>query len=278
MDAFTFISRIRQAGFTIGLTDGNLAISPASSLTDKRRAWIRAHKDELVAALQAPASILDAACGHDLAPANCPLPARLALAAERVCREVHGDSDDQVQEMLDDLASYPSDDWDSLADHFEGQLPPPPEEGRERITLMDDNRQFQMDVPVEHVAEFSARASVRFRLKGNGGGGAVLGSPGTPREELVADLHTRYGKRLASIDGAEVSDGNLEREEPNGMTGLMQSDCDAGKTLRRILAKQGAGKELDIEDRLFLSAVEIRGRAQPKVSDAIDGEFAEVTP
>ena len=201
MDAFDFISRIREAGFTIGLTDGNLAVSPASSLTDERRAWIRAHKAELIAALANPGSVLDADRGHDLAAANCPLPARLAIAAERVCREVHGDSDDQVAQMLADLAECPESDWDALTEHFESQLPPPPEEGRERITLIGDDRQFQMDVPTEHVAEFKARASVRFRLKGNGGGGSVLGEPGTPREVLVADLHTRYGNRLASIDG-----------------------------------------------------------------------------
>lgn len=162
-----------------------------------------------------PGSILDASSTADPAPANSesvaggylqnlqnPLPARLAIAAERACREIHGDSDDQVQTMLDDLASYPPDDWDSLADHFEAQLPPPPEAGRERITLIGDDRQFQMDVPTEHVAEFKARASVRFRLKDGGGGGSVLGEPGTPREELVADLRTRYGSRLETIDGA----------------------------------------------------------------------------
>ena len=201
MDAFTFLSRIRQAGFTIALTDGNLAISPASSLTDERRAWIRAHKDELVAALANPGSVLDAACGHDLAPANCPLPARLAIAAERVCREIHGDNDDQVMQMLDDLASYQPDAWDSLADHFEGQLPPPPEAGLERITLIGDDRQFQMDVPTEHVPAFVARASVRFRLKGDGGGGSVLGSPGTTEAELREILVEKYGSRLATIDG-----------------------------------------------------------------------------
>ena len=70
MDSFDFISRIREAGFTIGLMDGNLAISPASSLTDARRAWIKAHKDELVAALRSSESILDAEGGNDLAPAN----------------------------------------------------------------------------------------------------------------------------------------------------------------------------------------------------------------
>lgn len=201
MDAFTFISRIRQAGFTIALTDGNLAISPASSLTDERRAWIRAHKDELVAALQAPASILNADGGHDLAAANCPLPARLAIAAERVCREVHGDSDDQVMQMLDDLAHCPTDDWDSLTEHFEGQLPPPPEPGRERITLQTDAYRFDMDVPVALVPAFVARASVRFRLRDGQGGGSLLGEFGKSEAELREILTEKYRDRLESING-----------------------------------------------------------------------------
>jgi hypothetical protein len=71
MDAFDFITRIRQAGFTIELTDGNLAISPASELTDERRDWIRSHKPELVAALRSPGTILEAdQAGNDLPPAN----------------------------------------------------------------------------------------------------------------------------------------------------------------------------------------------------------------
>ena len=201
MDAFTFLSRIRQAGFTIALTDGNLAISPASSLTDERRAWIRAHKDELVAALANPGSLLDADCGHDLAAANCPLPARLAIAAERVCREIHGDSDDQVAQMLDDLAHCPSDDWAALTEHFEGQLPPPPEEGRERITLQTDAYQFDMDVPTEHVAAFVARASVRFKLRDGQGGGSLLGEPGKTEAELREILVEKYSGRLESING-----------------------------------------------------------------------------
>lgn len=155
-----------------------------------------------------------------------PLPARLAIAAERVCREVHGDGDDQVARMLDGLAHCPADDWGSLADHFESQLPPPPEPGRERITLQADAYQFDMDVPTEHVAAFVARASdailgagqpgtgltpaddatpppVRFSLRfqlHNGQAGSVLGSPGTTEEELRETLRAKYGSRLASVD------------------------------------------------------------------------------
>ena len=56
-----------------------------------------------------------------------------------------------------------------------------------------------LSVPRENLERL--RAVVRFRLKGGGGGGSVLGSPGTPREELVADLQARYGSRLETIDG-----------------------------------------------------------------------------
>ena len=199
------INRIRRRGFTLEVVGDQLMVEPFSALSDVQLGWLKANKQAILDALRSPGTVLTADRGHDLAAANCPLPVRLATAAERLCREVHGDSDDQVQEMLDDLAHCPPDDWDSLADHFESQLPPPPEEGRERITLQTDAYQFDMDVPTEHVAEFKARASVRFRLKDGGGGGSVLGEPGTPREVLVADLHTRYGSRLATIDGAEVT-------------------------------------------------------------------------
>ena len=135
MDAFSFIQRIEGAGFTVALTHGNLAISPASSLTDARRAWIKAHKDELVAAL---------------APAN----GRVLI---------------HVPELK-----------------------------------LSTGQRISCDMTVPRANMEKLRAVVKFRLKDDQGGGSVLGSPGTPREELVADLHTRYGKRLASIDGAEV--------------------------------------------------------------------------
>ena len=70
MDAFDFIQRIEGAGFTVALTHGNLAISPASDLNDKQREFIRSHKDELVAALRSSETLLDAEGGNDLAPAN----------------------------------------------------------------------------------------------------------------------------------------------------------------------------------------------------------------
>jgi len=130
-----------------------------------------------------------------------PLPARLAIAAERVCREVHGDGDDQVARMLDGLAHYPADDWDSLADHFASQLPPPPEPGRERITLQAGAYQFDMDVPTEHVAAFVARASVRFKLRNSGGGGSLLGEVGKSEAELREILVEKYSDRLESING-----------------------------------------------------------------------------
>lgn len=202
MSAAEIITRMTAAGFNLAADGADLVVSPPGILSEKQRIYLVARKAAILAALANPGSVLDADRGHDLAAANCPLPARLAIAAERACREIHGDSDDQVQAMLDDLANYPSDDWDSLADHFEAQLPPPPEEGRERITLQTDAYQFDMDVPVEHVAEFSARASVRFRLKGDGGGGSVLGEPGTTEGELREILVEKYRDRLETINGA----------------------------------------------------------------------------
>jgi hypothetical protein len=70
MDAFDFIQRIEGAGFAVALTDGNLAISPASDLSDIQRDFIRSHKDELVAALRSSETLLNDEGGNDLAPAN----------------------------------------------------------------------------------------------------------------------------------------------------------------------------------------------------------------
>jgi hypothetical protein len=149
MDAFTFISRIRQAGFTIELTDGNLAISPASELTDERRAWVRAHKPELVAALRESETILESGqASNDIEPGN-----------DRVTVHV-------------------------------------PE-----LTLSTGQRiSCDMTVPVANLDKL--RAVIKFTLKDGGGGGSVLGSPGTTEAELREILREKYGARLATINGA----------------------------------------------------------------------------
>lgn len=72
------------------------------------------------------------------------------------------------------------------------------------LTLSTGQR-VSCDMTVPRANLEKLRAVVRFRLKDDQGGGSVLGEPGTPREELVADLQTRYGSRLATIDGAEVA-------------------------------------------------------------------------
>ena len=51
------------------------------------------------------------------------------------------------------------------------------------------------------------RVVLKFTLKDNGGGGSLLGSPGTSEGELKEILVEKYGARLASIDGAEVTHG-----------------------------------------------------------------------
>ena len=55
------------------------------------------------------------------------LPDRLVSAARRVCVEIHNDNDEAVQTMLVELTWSDPRDWDKLIDHFESQLPPPPE-------------------------------------------------------------------------------------------------------------------------------------------------------
>jgi hypothetical protein len=61
---------MRQAGFTIELVQGNLAIKPASHLNEDQRNCIRVHKPEIIAALRASESLLDDCGGHDLTAAN----------------------------------------------------------------------------------------------------------------------------------------------------------------------------------------------------------------
>jgi hypothetical protein len=197
MNAFDFITRIESAGFTLDLADGNLAISPASQLTDSQRQWIRDHRDELVAALRASESLLDAEGGHDLGVANDAdvLPARLMDAATRVCRD-HGDDDRAVGQMLDELRKQPGD-WDALTDHFESQLPAPPEPGMERVR-MQAGFEFDVDLPAEHVHQ--VRRSVRYLLRDGQGGGSLLGEPGKAVAELVEILLRKYGNRLLTLN------------------------------------------------------------------------------
>lgn len=204
MDAHNFIIRMRQEGFSVREVNGQLGISPASRLDDEQRQWISAHKAAILTALKSPGTEIDTGQGgHDLAAANCYLPARLAIAAERVCREVHGDSDELVQGMLDDLRHALPSDWDALTKHFESQLSPTPELGGERITVQTAGSQSNMAGLTNNVTAFKVRTSVRFTLKDNGGGGSVLGEPGIPREALVAGLQSRYGDQLATIDGED---------------------------------------------------------------------------
>lgn len=59
-----------------------------------------------------------------------PVFAWLEKSASRVCREVHGDNDDQVKQMVDDLKHYRPDVWAWLIDHFQGQLQTQPKPQR----------------------------------------------------------------------------------------------------------------------------------------------------
>jgi len=84
---------------------------------------------------------------QDRAPVALDLQKKLHDAATRVCREIHGDDDHAVKQMLDDLKHAPESDLVALIDHFERQLPPPPEPGYRRITVMAAGYQFDVDMP-----------------------------------------------------------------------------------------------------------------------------------
>lgn len=51
MDASTFVSRIRSAGFDLAANGEKLTITPASRLTDSQRQFIKTHKPALLAIL-----------------------------------------------------------------------------------------------------------------------------------------------------------------------------------------------------------------------------------
>lgn len=213
MDAYHFITRMRREGFSVREVEGQLGISPASRLDDEQREWVSANKAAILAAIKSPGTEIDTGQGgHDLATANSYLHARLAIAAERVCREVHGDSDEQVQSMLDDLCHAPLTDWDALTDHFESQLPPPSGSGRELGSVQVAGHGLNPDAPVEHAV--AVRASVQFRLK-DGQGGSLLGLPGQTETEVRPVLAEKYGERLAAIDGkAWFGPGDSQRPGP----------------------------------------------------------------
>jgi len=46
------VAKMKAAGFKLTVEAGRLVVSPASRLTTEQRAWIRAHRDEIVAELQ----------------------------------------------------------------------------------------------------------------------------------------------------------------------------------------------------------------------------------
>lgn len=51
MDVPGLIGRIQDAGFTLAVVGGNLAVSPASRLSESQRAFIRQNKPAIIAAL-----------------------------------------------------------------------------------------------------------------------------------------------------------------------------------------------------------------------------------
>ncbi len=57
--------------------------------------------------------------------------------------------------------------------------------------------------PANDASAGPVRFSLRFALR-NGQGGSVLGGPGTSAEELREILLSKYGSRLASVDGQPV--------------------------------------------------------------------------
>lgn len=71
MEASTFITSIRQQGYSISAVNGNLGVRPASRLNETQREWIKANKPAILAALRSVDTGLEAGQdGNDLEPAN----------------------------------------------------------------------------------------------------------------------------------------------------------------------------------------------------------------
>ena len=193
------LQKIHDAGFRLAIKGDSLMVDPGDQLTDQQRTFIRDHKAEILSALRASVSLLDSEGGNDLEPGNDAdvLPPGLVEAATRVCREIHADDDLAVEAMLDDLRDQPED-WDALAEHFESQLPAPPEPGMERVRTQAAGFEFDLDLPAEHAP--GIRKSVRFMLRDWQGGGSVLGKPGQSEAELREILQQKYADRLATIN------------------------------------------------------------------------------
>ncbi|MBM3273157.1 hypothetical protein FJY94_07945 [Candidatus Kaiserbacteria bacterium] len=126
------LKEIERAGFTLAVDGPDLIIHPPGKLSPAQRQFIVDHKAEIMAAL-----LESAPAGNDRPPANddhqagprvtlAQLPERLVNAAIRVCREIHDDDEQAVQDMLEDLRWNDPADWEALISHFEQQLPPPP--------------------------------------------------------------------------------------------------------------------------------------------------------
>ncbi len=66
------LSKIKSAGFDVGLVDGFIEITPASKLTQSQFAFLKSHKAEIIAELQAetlathPATETNVSCGQCL--------------------------------------------------------------------------------------------------------------------------------------------------------------------------------------------------------------------
>lgn len=229
MDAMTYVQKVRAAGFSLAVDGDRLLISPFDDLTAAERQSLAAHKTEILSAIRASESVLDTEGGNDLAASNeiPPLPVRLATAATRVCRE-HGDDEQATAAMLDDLRTQP-DAWDELTEHFEQQLPPPPQPGHERRRMQAAGYQFDIDVPV--------RNSVQFELRDGQGGGTFAGS-GLTVEQRRHRIMDMYGNRLAVLDGDPVvtcrkcGHGSIGLRPPVASCGLgLQADNPTGQWL-----------------------------------------------
>jgi len=61
---------------------------------------------------------------------------------------------------------------------------------------------FDMDVPKVHLP--ALRHSLRFELKDDQGGGAIIGKPGASVDEVRDVLMRKYAGRLESINGEEL--------------------------------------------------------------------------
>jgi len=124
------------------------------------------------------------------------LPQRLVTAAVNVCREIHGDDEPSIQEMLADLLEYPPDVWDQLIHHFEQQLVYFPESTKSQPI---ENKLVLVTCRTCENAEFSSPPGIAHCRAGVDPGGVLGGYWADDRHTCLRHIPPATVATLATL-------------------------------------------------------------------------------